>query len=609
MNRLFITKGEKVLYEDKECIIIKIVSISTVSIEEIESHIIHTVDVSKLFPIGSDNNIILDSLTENDWKRALSRYEIIKPILSKRGDLEIINSISLKHKISVPTIYRWLKLFDETGLVASLSGRKRTGGAGKSRLLKAQEEIINDKIHSVYLNQSRKSITKLIREIQMACVSMGIKSPHSNTVRARVKNISEEERIRKRFGIKEAKYKFEPLKGNYNEAQYPLSVVQIDHTLVDIILVDGVERKPYKRPWLTVAIDVFSRMVLGIYLSFESPGALGTGMCISNAILPKEIWLEKIGVNSSWPCWGVMDVIHVDNAKEFHGNMLKKACQNYGMSLQFRPVATPHWGGHIERLMGTFAKEIHNLPGTTFSSEHERKQYKSEENSSFTLDEFEKWLIVYITKIYHTRKHTSLGKSPIEKYQEGILGNNFIPGKGVSPRINNIRKTRLDFIPYVERSIQEYGVVIDHIYYYDDVLRPFVHSTKDNQKEKFIFKRDPRDISVIYFLEPNSNEYYDIPYRNTSYPPISIWEYRNILKIVKKDNREVSEEAIFSAYRELNEMEDRAVRQTKKIRKNEIRKQDDLKGDSIHIERIIENIDETITPFEDLDDETFNPKN
>ena len=51
-----------------------------------------------------------------------------------------------------------------------------------------------------------------------------------------------------------------------------------------------------------------------------------------------------------------MNTIHVDNAKEFRGNMLKMACKNYNINLEFRPIATPHWGGHIERLLGTFFK-------------------------------------------------------------------------------------------------------------------------------------------------------------------------------------------------------------------------------------------------------------
>lgn len=613
MKRIYISEGEKVLYNNTECIIIRIIDICTISIEEIHTNIIHTIPVNLVEPYNS-NHISqikeIHSLSAKDWEKALYRYNIIKPILNKRGDLSLIQEISKKENISIPTLYRWIKLFDETELVSSLAGKKRTGGIGKSRLSEKLDHIIEDKIHSVYLTKSRKSITKTIREIELVCNELGITPPHPNTIRNRIKNISEEERIKKRLGIKEAKYKFEPIK-NHFEAEFPLSVVQIDHTLVDIILVDEQFRKSYKRPWLTLAIDVYSRMVVGFYLSYETPGALGTGMCISNAILPKEIWLERLGINTEWNCWGVMDTIHVDNAKEFRGNMLKRACQDYGIKLQFRPVGTPHWGGHIERLLGTFSKEIHNLPGTTFSSEVERKKYQSEKNAAFTLNEFEKWLALYITKIYHKRIHSSIDKTPEEKWEEGILGTGSQIGRGIPSRIYNERKVRLDFMPYVERTIQEYGVVIDHIHYYDDILRNYIHDYDPNNKENklHIFKRDPRDISVVYFYDPKQNEYFSIPYRNTSFPSISIWEYRDIIKKLKNNKIGINEENIFNAYRELNDLENKVVRETKRKQKldyidiirTEPQKSEDKKLES----EIINN--EIILPFEDLEDETFTP--
>ena len=611
MDRLFVIKGEKVNYNDLPCFIIRIINVSTVSVEEIESNIIHTVNVSELTPFNSfkEKNYSnqIHSLSEKEWEKANKRYDIIKEILYERGNLEFIKQKALLHNVSIPTIYRWIKLYDETGLVSSLAGRKKTGGIGKSRLTKVLDEIISNKIHSVYLTSSRKSITKTIREVNLSCDDLHIKPPHPNTIRNRIKNISEEERIKKRLGFQEARYKFEPLKGSFPGADYPLSIVQIDHTPVDIILVDEYYRKAYKRPWLTVAMDVNSRMVLGFYLSFESPGALGTGICIANSILPKEMWLNKMGVNADWPCWGIMDVIHVDNAKEFRGNMLKMTCRNYGIDIQFRPVGAPHWGGHVERLLGTFSKEIHNLPGTTFSSQAERKNYKSEKNASFTLKEFEKWLTIYITKIYHERVHSSIGKSPLEKFKEGIIGNNKFPGKGIPPRINNEKKTRIDFLPIVERTVQEYGVVIDHVFYYDDVLRSYIHSqTNKKDKIKYVFKRDPRDISLVYFYDPNIQDYFEIPYRNTSFPPISIWEYRDVLKILKRNNSEINEEIIFSTYRELNELESKSIRQTKKTRRF---KKANLDYNPI---KVIENNsekelnkEEIILPFEDIDDETF----
>ena len=304
-------------------------------------------------------------------------------------------------------------------------------------------------------------------------------------------------------------------------------------------------------------------MVVGFYLSYDTPGTLGTGICIANAILPKVNWLKKIEVDSDWPCWGIMDTIHMDNAKEFHGNMLKRASVNYGINLKYRLIGSPHWGGHIERLMGTFAKEIHNLPGTTFSSISERKKYESEKNASFSINEFEKWITIFITKIYHTRIHSSIGKSPLEKFKEGILGTKNFPGIGIPPRILDEKRVLLDFMPYVERSVQEYGVVIDHIYYYDDVLRPYIHCLEKKEKKKYIFKRDPRDISIIFFYDDIKDMYFEIPYRNTSHPPISIWEHRDIMKNLKSNHHNINEENLFRTYRELNEIESRAIRMTK----------------------------------------------
>ncbi|MGG2204572.1 transposase, partial [Escherichia coli] len=37
----------------------------------------------------------------------------------------------------------------------------------------------------------------------------------------------------------------------------PLEQVQIDHTVIDLIVVDDRDRQPIGRPYLTLAIDVF----------------------------------------------------------------------------------------------------------------------------------------------------------------------------------------------------------------------------------------------------------------------------------------------------------------------------------------------------------------
>ena len=616
MDKLNIKKGEKVIYKGLEAIIIKIVDLDKVSIKILKENLIYTVNLSDLENMHSSSeneNLSQDLLTDKEWIIAKKRHEIIKPIVDKKRDLNIVKAIAKKNKIHFTTIYRWLKVYENTGLISSLARKRNLNGKFKGRLSLPIDKIIDSKINSIYLDSSKKSIKRLVREINNECKKQNLTPPHENTIRNRVKNISEEEKLKKRYGYSKARDKFSPIKGHFPGANFPLSVVQIDHTLVDIILVDDHYRNPFKRPYLTIALDVYSRMILGFYLSFDPPGEIGTGLCIAHSILPKEIWLEKIGVNEDWPCWGVMKTIHLDNAKEFRGKTLRRACHNYGISLEFRPPGTPHWGGHVERVLGTISKEIHDLPGTTFSNISERENYDSKEKSSLTLKELEKWLTIYITKVYHNRIHSSIHMSPLKKYKEGIMGNSNNPGVGLPSRIFDERRVRLDFMPMIERTIQEYGVLIDHITYYDEVLRKYIHGKNNdvynNSKRKFIFKRDPRDISIIFFYDPELNEYFEIPYRDTSKPAISIWEYKLVLKKLKENSISINEETIFNGYRQMEEIELKSIKSTKSLNKKShriLKKQ--LKENKINIKEENKEVPLSIPkilPFEDLDDETF----
>src|SRR5262252_9777881 len=122
----------------------------------------------------------------------------------------------------------------------------------------------------------------------------------------------EKEQLRRRGQGRQARDAYAPVHGAFPNAEWPLAMVQIDHTLGDIILVDDVQRLPIGRPWITLAIDVFSRMVAGFYVSLDAPSALSAGLCLAHAILPKDTWLAKYGIETSWPVWGVMDAVHAD---------------------------------------------------------------------------------------------------------------------------------------------------------------------------------------------------------------------------------------------------------------------------------------------------------
>lgn len=633
MNELLVIKeGTKVYYNGIECTIFRIIDTVRITVQEVNTDIFHTIKIGDLGKPVSEEVQIRDivNVSQEEWKIAQYRFSLLEHIIREPGNFELIKKTAKEAKVHPSTIYRWLGWYNQTGQIISLLGEKKNGGKGKSRLTTQQESIINSSIEDVYLNPYRKSITSVILNVRKKCKEEGIPTPHESTIRRRIANLSDKETLQARYGAKVAKDKFEPLKGSFPHANSPLSVIQIDHTPIDIILVDEMFRNPFNRPYLTLAIDVYSRMVVGLYLSFDPPGSIGTGLCISNAILPKEMYLKKLEIDGDWGCWGVMDTIHVDNAKEFRGNMLRRACENYNINLEFRPPATPEYGGHIERLLGTFSKKIHDLPGTTFSNIQEKDNYDSQRHASLTLEEFEKWLVTFIVNVYHKKLHSGIGMPPERKFLLGVFGDENQVGTGMPTRLLNERKVRLDFMPFFERSIQQYGIVIDHIYYYSDVLRRYINVKNKSNKfsKKYIFRRNPKDISIIYFFDPEINDYYEVPYRNSTYPPISIWEYRAALESLKKENiQHIDEDKIFEAYQKMEDIEIKAMRSTKKMNKKTRRilkrkfssNEEYLNEVGIKLEILeIENVPQKPTsldtnkfinlkPSANLDDEAFNP--
>lgn len=142
-------------------------------------------------------------------------------------------------------------------------------------------------------------------------------------------------------------------------------------------------------------------------------------LTLSQAVLPKDEYPRGRGVSLPWPVSGLPARLHLDNAKEFRSPALRRGVAQYGMELVYRPPATPHWGGHIERLIGTTMGALRILPGATGRSVADRSS-DPEATAAMTLDELETWLLHQILGVYHQTVHSSLGAAPITVWSEAV---------------------------------------------------------------------------------------------------------------------------------------------------------------------------------------------
>jgi putative transposase len=330
----------------------------------------------------------------------------------------------------------------------------------------------------------------------------------------------------------------------------------MDHTLADVMIVDSVHRRSIGRPWLSLAIDVATRAVLGFHVGLEAPSALAVALCIEHACLPK-MHRSALGKSEApWIMFGMPRTIHVDNGAEFHGEALTRGCAEYGIQLTHRPVARPRFGAHIERLIGTMMGRVHLLPGSTDSSPTRRGSYKSEEEARLTLAEFSEWLRLEIAGRYHHSTHRILGTTPAAAWAQS-MARGTLPVLPADPS-----RFVIGFLPIVHRKLQRNGLYFERIRYWADVLPSLAQP-----RESLLVRYDPRDLSCLYVLTPNKS-YHAIPYADVRRPPITLAELRFAHASLRRQSKgSINEEQLFAMHERQNAIVTDATKATKAARR------------------------------------------
>ena len=513
------------------------------------------------------------SVPDEVWAVAVRRAEVIGP-LAAAGAVgaaaadAAAGELGLSRRQVYTLLGRWRA---GEGVVSDLVPGASSGGRGGRRLPEAVEAVIQEVLGRSYLSRQRRSIASVHREVARVCRLRGLAVPSRGAVARRIADLDPVMARRARAGPDAARA-LEPAGGHVPPVRSVLEQVQIDHTVVDVIVVDARHRLPIGRPYVTVGIDVFSRSIVGMVVTLEAPSALSVGLCLGHMVTDKRPWLERLGVEASWPMAGKPGQLYVDNASEFHSEALRRGCEQHGIELAYRPAGQPHFGGVVERVIGTLMGMVHELPGTTFSDPGERGGYDSQARAVLTLGELERWMALAVAG-YHGRVHTTTGQTPAAAWAAGTAG-------GPPATVGDEAAFLIDFLPVIRRSLTRTGFVIDHVRYFSDALKPWIG--RRDQLGKFVLRRDPRDISRIWVLEPEGGAYLPVPYRALSHPPISVWEHRGALARLREQGRaQVDEQALFRVVEQMRTITDTAATTTRRARRDAQRRRHASTGSSL----------------------------
>jgi putative transposase len=446
-----------------------------------------------------------------------------------------------------------------------LTPGQSTGGKGKGRLPESVERIIRELLQKRFLTKQKRSLAAFHREVARACKAQQLRVPARNTVARRIANLDPLKATRRREG-QNASRDLQGVGGVPPAITAPLEQVQVDHTVIDLIVVDERDRQPIGRPYLTIAIDVFTRCVVGMVVTLEAPSSVSVGLCLAHVACEKRTLLEGLDVEMDWPMSGKPKQLYLDNAAEFKSEALRRGCEQHGIQLDYRPLRQPHYGGIVERVIGTAMQMIHDdLPGTTFSNPSQRGEYDSENKAVLTLRDLERWLALAVGT-YHGSVHNSLLQPPAACWTEAVAH------VGTPTAVTQSAAFLVDFLPVIRRTLTRTGFVIDHIHYYADALKPWI--ARRDRFPVFLIRRDPRDISRIWVLEPEGQHYLEIPYRTLSHPAVTLWEQSQALARLRQLGREqVDESALFRMIEQMRNIVTTAQQATRKARRDADRRQ------------------------------------
>ncbi len=510
-----------------------------------------------------------NAASETDREIARFRREVVLEILSVpylERTRKRVDAIAKRHRKSGGRAYRWLRQFD--GTLDSLLPRQkfRLGNHApvESRLDALCEEQIREAIKEALEPKTpearlqpkwqRLSVDNLYGAVCTKCLALNIPPPSRRTVTRRRVLLIEPSDLAKYMGGDAEAWRFVSTPKKFEEAGFPYAIIQIDHTLLNIVILDR-EGRPIGCPWITVAIDVYSRCVVAFRISLDPPSAGVVGLVIARTILPKKEWLEKVDptlLKYKTPFYGFPGVIHTDNGKDLTAKGIMDVLERYGIESNRRPKGKPNYGGHIENYIGTLTKRIYALPGAAPERVKVPKDYRPDKYATHTLESLEAWLGHEIFGTQNHEFHEGIQDVPIDKFIHGL---HHITG---APQVVSgaaAWELEVSLYPSFEATIQSDGVTQHSITWWSPICRTIVsrYGTGAGKSYKTRFHYNPSGMKKLWFINPlDKARRYESVMWHPERPDYSEWEVKATAKELstsarQKKNNPVNQQARFEA--------------------------------------------------------------
>ena len=459
----------------------------------------------------------LENFPEKWQKIAIRRKQYIdginpkeiryQPTIWKEKIQLIAEEIGDKNPPCAASVHAWWRRYHHMQSINSLLPKTKSGYSKKQD---ARYVIFEDVIKTVYLTAQKLPKLAVVKKIHQKIDELNagrdeatkIKKLGTSTIYRWLDELRQDIVDAARLGADAARVKYRMSMGGLKVSQI-LERIELDHTPLDVIVIDKTTMLPLGRAWLTLALDKHSRLIMGFYISFNAPSSYSVLQCLKQAILPKDQLLARFpDIKGIWPACGIPILIAVDNGMDLHSIAFQRTCFEIGIQILFCPAGTPETKGSIERTIGTLNRSlIHTLPGTVFSSVDERGDYPSEDLAVIDMETLVHLVTKWIVEVYNMTPHRGIGTTPLLKWEESAKSTTIdLPALPQQLEV-------ITGIP-ARRTLFHYGIELDGLHYNSRILQEIRRISGENILVDLKFYED--QVSFIHVFDPHAKEYFQV---------------------------------------------------------------------------------------------------
>ena len=282
-----------------------------------------------------------------------------------------------------------------------------------------------------------------------------------------------------------------------------------DSTICDIFLVND-KGELLGRPILTACVDGYTSMCLGYYLGLHG-GVRSLNKLLNNICMDKQQHCIKFGIHIDKEDWNCSQLPHkfiTDKGKEYVSETFSQIT-DLGIEIINLPPYRPDLKSAVEKffdiVQGYYKKELASK-GVIFEDYQERGGKDYRKNATFTMEEFEKILLLCIIK-YNTKRIIDL---PYDKIDEVQPFANSLWNHCLQHHKNNMISTskvqlELTLLPRTVGLFKRNGLIVNGLRY-----KNFKYTDNYLNGGSVTVAFNPNNVSKVWIIEKGVYEEFEI---------------------------------------------------------------------------------------------------